>query len=261
MKYIVLLVMLFLLSFSDISFSEFPQEHPDGLGYVSLSDTVDTIDAWGWRNAGYVWVELQNESSGFGTNLKIEIKHIKVVQDDETYTNACLALDKYKECGAFEMSPGNSNSIGKFVYRLDYISSGSDDPGFDFKNELEIFYKDDTTAIYIDASLTAELGLTAEPEGTGSVAGAGLYEAKEIVQLSATPTSGYRFSHWGDDTSDKDENKTYEMPGYKDDDGDGFVDLYPVDIVAHFVLKSENGDLSDKYFDGCFIDTSVCSKE
>ena len=249
MKYLVLILAIVLLAFPGISFSDFPLEYPEGMDYVVLEDPEVTtnINAWGWRDNAQVWVELKKTSGGYGTDVYVGKNHIEVVQDGDVYTGACLAWEKYDECGSFKMTPANANDEGRFFFRVDDDSSDDGSYGWDVKKAFEIYYKEDIdTFIYIDDAVTRELTIVSEPTDSGSVAGAGAYEVGEAVGLSASPATGYQFSHWDSDTSDKESEKTYNMP------------TEDVTIVAHFVPRS-GSDSSDNVFDsGCFL--NVCDK-
>ena len=281
MKYLVLVLAIVLLAFPGISFSAFPQERildderalGDGPvlsdeeegevqvelnpGPVFLEDPEVTtnIKAWGWRNGGTVWVELQKTSGGFGTDVIVGKNHIEIVQDGEVYTGACLAFEKYEECGSFKIAPANANVDGRFFFRVDDTLSDDGSFSWDIKKSFNIYYKEDAGSyIHIINADPIEITVVAEPEAGGTITGAGIHEEGETVLLSAIPATGYRFSHWGDDSADDEAEKAYAMPVYRDNDDENNEVVEVEEVVAHFVPHSDS-DSSDNPFDGgCFID-------
>ncbi len=193
--------------------------------------------AWGWRQGGDVWVEFE-KSSPFSTSIKVQKNNIFVVQDGKEFSAACLAREDWNECGSFSLTATN------YVLRLDHYTTSDTYVPWNYKKSFTIHYAhDDLNSISLDAAQTMELKIVADPPEGGTASGAGDYEAGESVSLSATPASGYRFSHWGSDNDDDQGNKTYTMPGDN------------TTLTANFVPGSQGTGDSKKEIvsGGCFI--------
>ena len=52
---------------------------------------------------------------------------------------------------------------------------------------------------------------TVDPVGGGTVSGAGTYYKDSGCTITATPATGYHFSHWGSDTTDTNPSKTFTV--------------------------------------------------
>lgn len=61
-------------------------------------------------------------------------------------------------------------------------------------------YGEKISGVSTKAYITAKIAITviASPEGGGTVAGSGEYDYESIVEISATPSKGYRFVQWSD---------------------------------------------------------------
>jgi uncharacterized repeat protein (TIGR02543 family) len=125
------------------------------------------------------------------TNLKIT-KYQWDFGDGETLETAePIVQHKYSETGTYQVTLVIVNSCG----------SSSASVG---------------VSITYQKTITYTLTTTVSPDGSGTVSGAGIYNAGSLVEVTATPTAGYQFVNWtGDVANPNSASTTVTMNGNK----------------------------------------------
>ena len=102
---------------------------------------------------------------------------------------------------------------------------------------------------------TYPVTITVDPEGTGTVDGAGYYKKDDRVDVVAYPNPGFEFDHWeitGEEETITDSDYVFEMPAHAVELKAVFKRVaYPV----HFAANGGDGTMRDVYIsmDGAYI--------
>ena len=160
-----------------------------------LTGTVELVAV---PNNGYVSWYITNWSAAqlnVDTSTSGDIDTVTISAHAEPYNGGTINGTGTKPKGSTGVIQAVANSGYLFKKWNDGTTNASKNVTWDMDKQYTAYFEEKPVTKYT-------LTLNVSPSGSGSVTGAGEYEAGKEAKMIATPNSGYVFSRWSDGNTD-----------------------------------------------------------